>query len=193
MQISGVILAGGTARRMGGGDKGRLEISGVSLLVRVIQRLEPQVAGLALSANGAPERFADLGLPVMPDETPDRGPLAGVLAGLDWARGQGADALVTAPADTPFLPADLVPRLRRAGPVAIAHSGGRDHPTCGLWAVALAPLLRERLDAGDRRLMAFADAAGAARAEFDDDRAFFNVNTPEDLARAEALAEEGAA
>ncbi|WP_169306072.1 molybdenum cofactor guanylyltransferase [Sulfitobacter sp. 15WGC] len=111
-QPLGVILAGGQATRMGGGDKGLLPLGQGTLLSSVIDRLEPQVAGLALNANGDAARFADLGLPVLADSIEGfAGPLAGVLAGLDWAAEQGAESIVTAAADTPFFPCDLVPRL----------------------------------------------------------------------------------
>ena len=111
----GVILAGGLARRMGGGDKGLLKLQDRSLLSWVSGRLEPQVARMVLNANGDPARFADLDLPVIADSIADYpGPLAGVLAGLDWAADQGADHIVTAAADTPFFPTDLVTRLIEA-------------------------------------------------------------------------------
>lgn len=201
----GVILAGGAARRMGGGDKGLLQVGGQSLLDRVIARLSPQVAGLALSANGEPARFAELGLPVLPDSLPDRpGPLAGVLAGLDWAAGQGADCIVTAAADTPFLPCDLVPRLQLAGedmthPLVLAATPdpagrARRHPTFGLWPVALRDDLRAALEGGLRKVVAWTDPHGGRQALFPAQPfdPFFNVNTPEDLALAEDLAREGA-
>ena len=195
----GVILAGGQARRMGGGDKGRLELGGQSILARVIDRLTPQVAGVALSANGDPARFADLGLPVLADSLPDHpGPLAGVLAGLDWAAGQGADHIVTAAADTPFFPCDLVPRLLLAAeeagkPIALAATPDGDrrarHPTFGLWPVALRDDLRAALIAGTRKVVLWTDAHGTATAMFPVDRfdPFFNVNTPEDLTIAQGL------
>ena len=111
----GVILAGGAARRMGGGDKGLLALGGESILARVIGRLEPQVERLALNANGDPARFSRFGLPVIADSVDGlAGPLAGVLAGLDWAAAEGAEAIVTAAADTPFFPCDLVPKLSYA-------------------------------------------------------------------------------
>ena len=108
----GVILAGGQATRMGGGDKGLLQLGGQSVLGHVIERLTPQVDRVALNANGDAARFAGLKLPVLPDSIDGfAGPLAGVLAGLDWAAEQGADTIVTAAADTPFFPCDLVPQL----------------------------------------------------------------------------------
>ncbi|MCT4555980.1 MAG: molybdenum cofactor guanylyltransferase MobA [Pelagimonas sp.] len=195
-KVLGVILAGGQATRMGGGDKGLLPLGGVPLLDRVIDRLGPQVDGLGLNANGDPDRFEGFGLPVIPDSLPDYpGPLAGVLAGLDWAAEQGADHIVTAAADTPFFPTDLVARLHRAAsrastPIALAatHEEGRmwRHPTFGLWPVALRHDLRKALQGGLRKVVLWTDAHGAASASFDDD-AFFNINTPEDLVRAEDL------
>lgn len=183
-----VILAGGLARRMGGGDKGRLVVRGRPLVAHVIDRLRPQVGALALNANGDPARWADLCLPVLPDTVPGHpGPLAGVLAGMDWAAGLGADAVVSAAADTPFLPDDLVARLRAAaGPsgLALAAAGGRPQPTFGLWPVALRGDLRAALEGGTRKILAWTDRHGAGSADFPE-AAFFNVNTPEDLTAAE--------
>lgn len=192
-QPLGIILAGGLATRMGGVDKGLLELGGETLLARVIARLWPQVAGLAINANGDPDRFADYGLPVLPDNVPGfPGPLAGVLAGLDWAAEMGASQIVTAAADTPFFPEDLVERLGRAAKrsgTKIALSATQEnglmsrHPTFGLWPVALRHDLRRSLRLGVRKVVRWTDAHGAASAAFDDG-AFFNVNTPDDLARA---------
>lgn len=197
-QPVGVILAGGQATRMGGGDKGLLLLGGRSLLSRVIERTEPQVAALALNANGDLTRFSDLGLPVLPDPVVGfPGPLAGVLAGMDWAASQGADHVVTVAADTPFLPEDLVPRLLLAAeggaPIALASSvvEGREmrHPTFGLWSVGLRDALRVALDRGERKVGLWAEQQGAALAQFRSGPVdpFFNINTPEDLARAHAL------
>lgn len=198
--VLGVILAGGLARRMGGGDKGLLRVGGQTLLARVIERLEPQVAGLALNANGDPARFSAFGLPVLADGIAGYpGPLAGVLAGMDWAAGQGAAQIVTVAADTPFFPCDLVPRLQQAAeaqgqPIALAATPDADrgrlrHPTFGLWPVALREDLRTALGDGLRKVVLWTDAHGTATAEFPAAPfdPFFNVNTPEDLARAEAL------
>ena len=192
----GIILAGGQARRMGGGDKGLLDLGGRSLLDRVIERIEGQVGGLALNANGDPARFAGFGLPVLPDSVADfPGPLAGVLAGLDWAAEMGARHVVSVAADTPFFTLDLAERLTRAAekartPIALAatHEGGRAnrHPTFGLWPVALREDLRSALDQGVRKVVLWTDSHGAASAAFDDN-AFFNINTPEDLAEAERM------
>ncbi|MBQ2261246.1 MAG: molybdenum cofactor guanylyltransferase MobA [Loktanella sp.] len=187
----GVILAGGLATRMGGGDKGLLPLGNSTILGHVIDRFSPQVAGLALNANGDSARFAALHLPVIPDTlTGFAGPLAGVLAGLDWAATQGASHIVTAAADTPFLPCDLVPQLQLAGEdlgLALAASPGGRQPTFGLWPVALRDDLRAALQGGLRKVVLWTDQHGAGTAEFPDDAAFFNVNTPDDLARAQAM------
>lgn len=202
----GVILAGGRATRMGGGDKTLLPLGDTTLLGRVIGRIGPQVKALAINANGDPARFAAYRLPVLPDPLADRpGPLAGVLAALDWAAGQGADRVVTAPGDTPFLPADLVARLVAASdggaPVLAATAGAGQatrsmrgdlvrHPACGLWPVVLRDDLRAALGRGVRKVAAWADRHDARVAVFDAGGAldpFFNVNTPDDLRRAEAL------
>ncbi|MEL6609108.1 MAG: molybdenum cofactor guanylyltransferase MobA [Pseudomonadota bacterium] len=195
-QPVGVILAGGQATRMGGGDKARLMLGGQSLLARVRDRLEPQVAALALNANGDADRFADTGLPVVGDSVAGfAGPLAGVLAGLDWAAGQGAVHVVSVAADTPFFPCDLVPRLMMAaGPsgLALAATPRGDghpglHPTFGLWPVSLRDDLRAALEAGTRKVLAWTDRHDAGVATWPDEAAFFNVNTPQDLATAEQM------
>lgn len=186
----GVILAGGLGRRMGGADKALVPLGGRPLIAHVIDRLSPQVAELAINANGPAERFAAFGLPVLPDPLPDHpGPLAGVLAGLDWAAAAGADWIVTAPADTPFLPGDLVPRLMLAAEgrrMAVAATD-RVHPVCGLWPVARRAALREAIAAGTRRLTDWTEAEGAGIAPFPATvpDAFFNVNTAGDMAQAE--------
>jgi len=198
-QPLGVILAGGQATRMGGGDKGLLPLGQGTLLSSVIDRLEPQVAGLALNANGDAARFSDLGLPVLADSVEGfAGPLAGVLAGLDWAAEQGAETIVTAAADTPFFPCDLVPRLLLAAdgmthPLALAATpdvkrGSARHPTFGLWPVALRDDLRAALQGGLRKVVLWTQAHDGREAMFPEEAAFFNVNTPEDLAKAEAMA-----
>ncbi|MFG6560894.1 MULTISPECIES: molybdenum cofactor guanylyltransferase MobA [unclassified Sulfitobacter] len=197
-QPLGVILAGGQATRMGGGDKGLLPLGQGTLLSSVIDRLEPQVAGLALNANGDAARFADLGLPVLADSIEGfAGPLAGVLAGLDWAAEQGAESIVTAAADTPFFPCDLVPRLLLAAddmahPLALAATpdakrGTARHPTFGLWPVALRDDLRSALAGGLRKVVLWTERHDGREALFPDEAAFFNVNTPGDLAKAEAM------
>lgn len=188
-----VILAGGRASRMGGGDKVLLELQGKPLLGHVIERLRPQVGAIAISANGDPARFAGFGLRVLPDEMPDHpGPLAGILAGMDWAAGLGAKVVISAAGDTPFLPPDLVRRLQdAAGPTGLAIAADGEapdlHPTFGLWPVTLRDALRDALMSGERRIRAFAAANGAQIARFDGSaQAFFNINRPEDLARAAA-------
>jgi molybdopterin-guanine dinucleotide biosynthesis protein A len=186
-------LAGGQATRMGGGDKGMLTLGRGTILSHVIDRLEPQVARVALNANGDPARFAPLGLPVIADSIDGfAGPLSGVLAGLDWAASLGATHIVTAAADTPFFPCDLVPQLmlaaEKAGSdLALAATPSGRHPTFGLWPVALRDDLRAALKDGLRKVILWADKHGCGMAEFPDDAAFFNVNTPNDLATAEAM------
>lgn len=202
-QILGIILAGGLARRMGGGDKSLLDLGGRPVLARVIDRLAPQVGSMALNANGDPDRFAHYGLPVLPDGEPDYpGPLAGVLAGLDWAAAQGADTIVTVAADTPFFPSNLVEHLEqarvRAGtPIALAATpdperGIGRHPTFGLWPVHLREDLRAALRAGTRKIVAWTDAHGAASAMFPCDPfdPFFNLNRPSDMVAAQRLLKE---
>lgn len=188
-----VILAGGLARRMGGGDKGLLPLGGGTVLSAVLARLAPQAAPLALSANGDPSRFDALRLPVLPDPLPGHpGPLAGILAAMGWAAGLGADAVLTVPGDAPFLPPDLAARLaarvRASGAPAVAASAGRTHPVAGLWPVALAGALREAIGRGDLRVGAFARAQGATPVEFPvppgGPDPFLNLNTPGDLAAA---------
>ena len=188
MRIFGAILAGGQGRRMGGADKALVRLAGRPLIAHVIERLEPQVERLALCANGDAARLARYGLPVLPDQTLSQGPLSGILAALDWAAPLGATHLVTAPTDAPFLPPDLTPRLLLASDTtpAVARSAGNDHPTFGLWPVGCRDALRAFLASGAKTsIRAFADAHHAARADFPDDGAFTNLNTPEDLATAE--------
>lgn len=208
IQPHGLILAGGAATRMGGTaeaplDKGRLVLGGMSLVERVRARLAPQVDRLALSANGDAARWADLGMPVLADADPDRpGPLAGILAGLDWAAETGCPHVVTAAADTPFLPPDLVPRLLlAAAPSGLALAATRQgdrlrpQPTFGLWPVALRDDLRAALADGTRKIVAWTARHGVGPrqgglAEFPTRPLdpFFNVNTPGDLVAAEAMA-----
>lgn len=196
--LPGVILAGGQATRMGGGDKSLRRIGGRTILDHVIERLAAQCAPLALNANGDPARFAALGLPVLADSAAGHpGPLAGVLAGLDWAAGQGLSHIVTVAADTPFFPRDLVMRLRAAGGAqgfALAASPDETgrlmrHPTFGLWPVALREDLRAALSDGLRKIVLWTDRHGAGTAEFGADPVdpFFNINTPDNLAEADRL------
>jgi molybdopterin-guanine dinucleotide biosynthesis protein A len=198
-QPLGVILAGGLATRMGGGDKGRLALGDNTIMGHVIERLDPQVAQVALNANGDPERFADLGLPVVPDTIDGfAGPLAGVLAGLDWAADQGAEAIVTVAADTPFFPCNLVPRLQLAAEgmthqLVLARTPDGRQPTFGLWPAALRDDLRSALENGLRKVVMWTDQHGGRTAMFDDPgQPFFNVNTPADLAEAQQMLEQKA-
>jgi molybdopterin-guanine dinucleotide biosynthesis protein A len=195
----GMVLAGGLARRMGGGDKARIRIGGKTILARVLERLTPQCSRLILNANGDPARFADTGLPVVPDTVPDfAGPLAGILAGLDWAAAHAPEIadVVSVPGDCPFLPRDLVERLlaarQSAGlPLACARSGEWRHPVVALWPVALRTDLRKALVEEDlRKIEAWTARHGVAIADWPDAPVdpFFNVNTPEDAARAEHIA-----
>ncbi|WP_422030246.1 molybdenum cofactor guanylyltransferase MobA [Roseovarius sp.] len=193
-QPLGVILAGGKATRMGGGDKGLLPLGEGTILDQVMARLAPQVAGMALNANGDAARFAALGMPVLADSIEGHpGPLAGVLAGLDWAAGQGAESIVTVAADTPFFPCDLVPRLQLAAegmaqPLALAATPDGRQPTFGLWPVALRDDLRAALQEGLRKVVMWTDRHGGREALFDEaGEPFFNVNTPEDLGKAQAM------
>ncbi|MDB5369496.1 MAG: molybdenum cofactor guanylyltransferase [Roseomonas sp.] len=198
----GVILAGGLARRMGGGDKPLRDLGGQPLLAHVLHRLRPQVAALLLNANGAAARFAGFGLPVVADGLPGYpGPLAGVLAALDWAAEQRPDLpwVVSVPGDSPFIPVDLVVRLHAARlgegvPMACARSGGWSHPPVGLWPVALRSELRAALEAGERKIDRWTARFGCAAAEWPATPRdpFFNANTPEELAEAERLLRNGA-
>lgn len=189
-QPLGVILAGGQATRMGGGDKGLLALGNSTIIGHVIDRFEPQVAELALNANGDPDRLDHLKLPTIADSIPDfAGPLSGVLAGLDWAASKDATHIVTAAADTPFLPCDLVPQLllHAQNGICLAASPSGRQPTFGLWPVALREDLRDALKSGLRKVVQWTQKHGAGTAEFPDDGAFFNVNTPDDLIQAKAM------
>ncbi|HQU68004.1 MAG TPA: molybdenum cofactor guanylyltransferase MobA [Albidovulum sp.] len=198
-RVPAVILAGGRGARMGGADKALLPLAGRPLVAHLIARLAPQCARIAINAGGDPGRFAFTGLPVLGDEMQGQpGPLAGILAALDWAAGLGASAVVTAAVDTPFLPTDLVPRLRgAAGPSGAAVAASPDaegemrlHPVFGLWPVAARDGLRAWLAAGDRKVMLWAQSQRVGVAEFSalPFDPFLNVNTPEDLSLAESLA-----
>ena len=197
----GLILDGGLARRMGGGDKGLVRLAGRPMLAYAIDALRPQCAALALSANGDPSRFEAFDLCVVPDDPPDfAGPLAGVLAGLEHCRrgGVGLDFAASLAADAPFAPDDFVARLHEArrasdAEIAVAASGGRVHHVAALWPVALAGELRRALvDDGLRKVESVLQRFRVAVVEWRDAPLdpFFNVNTPEDLARAEALLRE---
>jgi len=194
----GLILAGGQARRMGGGDKPMLRIGGIAILDRVSARLSAQCIELVINANGDPQRFAEFDVPVIADNVPGFvGPLAGILAGLDWlaAERPGLEWLVSVPSDCPFLPDDLVERLhqarREAGtPLACARSGDWRHPVVGLWPVALRADLRRALTEEDlRKIELWTARHGIAIADWPAQPVdpFFNVNTPEDIAVAERI------
>jgi len=194
--IIGVILAGGLSRRMGGGDKGLRLLGGKSILRHVVDRVVPQVGRTILNANGDPGRFAEFGLPVVPDSLPDfPGPLAGVLAGMDWARANAAEAthVATFAGDSPFVPRDLVARMAAEIPAAeivSVRSAGQDYPIIGLWPVSLADALRRAMVEEDMRKvdrwtaryrLAVIDVAA------DPVDPFFNANAPADLDEAERL------
>ena len=196
----GVLLAGGLARRMGGGDKPMLQIVGRTLLARVIARLEPQCDRLVLNANGDPARFASFGLPVISDGVAGfPGPLAGILAGLDWAAVHRPEVawVLSAAADCPFLPRDLVARLHRARAeqntqLAVAASDGQSHPVIGLWSVALREELRHALVVEDiRKIGRWTARYRLATVTWPVQPLdpFFNANTMDDIAAAERLAE----
>jgi molybdopterin-guanine dinucleotide biosynthesis protein A len=195
----GLILAGGLARRMGGGDKPRTDIGGVTILSRVLERMKRQCTRLILNANGDPLRFADAGLPVIADDVPGfAGPLAGILAGLDWAAANAPEIpyVTSVPGDCPFLPRDLVARLHQARaaagtPLACARSGEWRHPVVGVWPVALRDDLRHALTKEDlRKIELWTARHGVALADWPVDPVdpFFNVNTPEDAANAARIA-----
>ena len=197
----GLVLAGGLARRMGGGDKARIEIGGISILDRVLACLSAQCTGIIINANGDPARFADTGLEVVPDNVEGYlGPLAGILAGLDWLARQdnGVEWMLSVPGDCPFLPDDLVERLhtarRRKGagvPLACARSGEWRHPVIALWPLALREDLRTALVEDDlRKIEVWTARHGIAIADWPAEPVdpFFNVNTPEDAERATRIA-----
>jgi molybdopterin-guanine dinucleotide biosynthesis protein A len=194
----GLVLAGGLARRMGGGDKARITIGGKTILQRVLDCVKPQCSRVIINANGDPGRFADTTLPVVGDSVPNfAGPLAGILAGLDWAAANAPSCewLLSVPGDCPFLPADLVARLHKARtaadvPLACARSGEWRHPVVGLWPVRLRDDLRHALTSeGLHKIELWTARHGVAIADWPDTPVdpFFNVNTPEDAARAQAL------
>jgi molybdopterin-guanine dinucleotide biosynthesis protein A len=195
----GLVLAGGLARRMGGGDKARIRIGGATILQRVLACIRPQCTAVILNANGDPARFADAGLPVVADSVPDfAGPLAGILAGLDWAVANMSDTqwIASVPGDCPFLPRHLVSRLHDARaaagvPLACARSGEWRHPVVALWPVKLRDDLRHALvDEDLHKIEIWTARHGIAIADWPTEPIdpFFNVNTPEDAAKAEALA-----
>jgi molybdenum cofactor guanylyltransferase len=187
-RIAGLVLAGGEARRMGGGDKPLLTVGKQTMLAAVIAALD--VPRIAISANGDPGRFGGFGLPVLSDGVfQDQGPLAGLLAGLEWAASLGMTALLTAPGDTPFLPAGLATLLQP--PPCCAITAGRKHHLIALWPTSCSDALRSLLSApGSRRVADFAERIGMHHAEFAvrSGDPFANVNTRDELARARAIA-----
>jgi molybdopterin-guanine dinucleotide biosynthesis protein A len=201
-QVTGVLLAGGQSRRMGGGDKGLLELAGRPMLGHVICRLRAQVGAIVINANGDASRFAAFGLPAVPDTVAGFvGPLAGVLAGMRWSAVNAPDArwIVTAAGDAPLLPGDLVARLMaavegRPGSIALAQSHGELHPVIGLWPVALADDLEEQLRGGVRKVLHWTDRHGTVPVPFAPARVcgididpFFNANTPQELDQLRAM------
>jgi molybdopterin-guanine dinucleotide biosynthesis protein A len=196
----GVLLAGGLARRMGGGDKPMRQIGGRTILERVIARLKPQCDSLILNANGDPARFASFSLPVIADSVADfPGPLAGILAALDWAAAVRPEIawILSAAADCPFLPRDLVARLHQAritedAQLAVAASDGQSHPVIGLWSVSLREELRHALVKEDiRKIDRWTARYKLATVNWPTTPLdpFFNANTMDDIAQAERLAD----
>lgn len=196
--VLGVLLAGGQSRRMGGGDKCLRPLGGRPILQRIVERVRPQVRRLILNANGDPARFADYDLPVVGDSVEGfAGPLAGVLAGLDWAAENAPECpvIVTVPTDAPFLPTDLVDGLWHAvklqgAELACAASDGQSHPVVGLWPVALRDDLRRAMTAEEiRKVDAWTARYRLVTVEFPalPVDPFLNVNRPDDLAAAERL------
>lgn len=199
-QIAGIVLAGGRSTRMNGHDKALLKLGGVTLLDRAIRKLLPQVSRVAINSNS--DVLSSHGFPILPDSFSGfPGPLAGILAGMDWAAEHGADYIATVACDTPFFPSALVGDLRGAltpNAIALASSGGRVHPVFGLWPVQLADDLRTHLSIDKRRsVLAYAQSHSFTQVIFavtecDGDTldTFCNVNTLEDLAEAERLAQK---
>lgn len=175
---------------MGRVDKAFVQFLGRPLIAHVLERLEPQVETVLISANGDAARFQGFGCKVVPDARP-QGPLSGVLACLTRAAQMGATHLVTVPVDTPFLPGDLVPQLLLASEsapqgLAMARDDERDHPATAIWPVALVASLTDYLAAGGAKVTGFTKAHGVVVADFPDPRAFLNLNTLKDLTQAEA-------
>ncbi len=204
--VAGVLLAGGRAKRMGGGDKGLRTLGGRPIMDYIVERVRPQVAALLINANGDPERFSGYGLPVIPDVIEDfAGPLAGVLTGMEWAAANEPQCqwVATFACDAPFAPSDLVARLLAAveeegAAMACAASRGRAHPVFGLWPVALAAELRQAMSEEDmRKIDRWTARYNLIEVDFAADPfdPFFNINAPENLAEAERLlsTERGAA
>ncbi len=197
LMTKAVILAGGSARRMGGGDKPLLVLSNRPILVWILERIQPQVGSLAISANGDPERLKDYGCEILPDQTPDLGPMSGILAALNWARQSSPTAthVLTVSGDTPFLPSDLMSRLGSAitehgAPMATAASDGHLHPTASLWPITALALISKRLQIGEgQRVTDWLRMLNSQTVEWNTSPVdpFFNINTPDDLQEAEKL------
>ncbi|QPC87994.1 molybdenum cofactor guanylyltransferase MobA [Mesorhizobium sp. NBSH29] len=197
-----VILAGGRSRRMGGTDKPLALLAGRSLIAHIIERLALQATPLAINANGDPARYASFGLPILSDPLEGfAGPLAGILAAMEWAHETGASHVLTVAGDTPFIPRDLAAKLSTVlmpndTRISIAQSRERIHPVIGLWPLTLQRALRDHLAQQDRRkVMAFIEMAGFVVADFsttgtDEADPFFNINTPDDLFLAHTFLEE---
>jgi molybdenum cofactor guanylyltransferase len=200
--IVGVLLSGGQSRRMGGGDKALRDLGGQPMLAHVIQRLRPQVGPMVINANGDPARFAAFGLPVVADTVEGFvGPLAGVLAGMLWAKSHAPAArwIATVSTDAPFLPENLVQRLQQGvtnqpNAIAIAQSGGEVHPVIGLWPIAHAADLEQALRDGVRKVLAWTDRHGTVPVDFpfqtlagNSVDPFFNANHPDELEEARRL------
>lgn len=196
--VAGVILAGGLSRRMGGGDKGLRLLGGRPLLAHVVERAQPQVAALVINANGDATRFADFGLPVVADPIEGfQGPLAGILAGLDWAAeyAPGCAWVASFAGDAPFLPRDMVRRMHAAvaaetADLATVASGGRSHPVFGLWPVALRSALRKAIvDESVRKVDVWTGRYSLATVAYEADPydPFFNANRPDDLRAADSI------
>lgn len=200
--IAAIVLAGGRATRLGGGDKPLRPLGGRPMLAHILERLEPQVGAVAISANGDPGRFAGYGLPVLADEGPagQAGPLAGILSGIHWAKAEGSRKVLAVAGDTPFFPADLAARLAEAlagreDHIAVAASGGRRHPVFALWPVSLEADLSDFLkESTTYSVAAFLERQQTVGVDFPMTSVgtntidpFFNVNTPEDLAQADAV------
>ena len=204
MNILGVILAGGQSKRMGGGHKGLIELQKKPLCLHVIDRLRPQVGSVILNVNTHEEFFTKFGLPLVKDSLNNFvGPLGGVLAGMDWAFHNGYEYIVTAAADTPFFPLNLVENLRQVmkkDNYSIVMASTIDcqkkqniHPTFGLWKVNLREDLRKSLNEGVRKMVAWTDRHSFCYSKFPSDNfdCFFNINNPEDLKKAKNIIDKG--
>lgn len=201
--ILGVVLAGGRARRMGGGDKPLHLLGGRPVMAHVLERLSPQVGSLLINANGDPSRYLEFGYEVVQDLVGGYcGPLAGIHAGLHWAEQSGFRAVVSVAGDTPFFPVDLVSKLSQAvgdhtqiamaaSPADPATPRSARHPTFALWPVRLRQALEDALADGVRRVVEFSEAYGCQLVHFPSVSydPFFNINTPTDLRHARARIE----